>query len=192
MNKNRIEAFSDGVIAIIITIMVFDLKIPELAAGFSEQDAWDTLWGLMPKLAAYTMSFVVIGIMWLNHHALFDLIRQSNSSLVWYNHHLLFWMSLIPLPTAFLALHPLLPQACMFYRLVLSGAALGFTLLRWYAASRAQLMPYHHRYHQSNLFGTGLYLSSALLAFVSPYLSYLIFIDVPIWYFLPDRLHRTD
>lgn len=189
MNKSRIEAFSDGVIAIIITVMVFDLKLPELAAGFSDQDVWKAFMGLLPKLGAYTMSFVVLAIMWLNHHAMFEMIRHSTSPLVWYNHHLLFWMSLIPLPTAFLANHPTLPQASMFYGLVLGGNALGFALLRWYAAVKTNLMPYHPRYHRSNLISTTLYLAAAGLAFVSVYLSYLIFIAIPVWYFLPEKLH---
>ncbi len=191
MNKNRIEAFSDGVIAIIITVMVFDLKIPEVAAGFSEKDLWLSLLDLLPKLGAYTMSFVVLGIMWLNHHMMFDQVRHSTSRLVWCNNHLLFWMSLIPLPTAFLASHPLMPQACMFYGIVLGGSALAFTLLRSYAAV-AELMPHHRRYHSSNLIATAAYFSSAPLAFISPYLSYLIFIAIPVWYFLPDKLHQTD
>lgn len=190
MNKNRIEAFSDGVIAIIITVMVFDLKLPEMAAGFTDQEVWKAFLVLLPKLGAYIMSFVVLAIMWLNHHAMYDLIEHSTSKLVWYNHHLLFWMSLIPLPTAFLAAHPLLPQACMFYGIVLGGNALAFTFLRHYAAVTAKLMPYHPRYHRSNLAGTTLYYSSAALAFVSVWLSYLIFVAIPVWYFLPEKLHR--
>lgn len=191
MSKNRIEAFSDGVIAIIITVMVFDLKIPDIAGDFSEKDLWLALGALLPKLGAYAMSFVVLGIMWLNHHIMFDQIRHSTSKLVWYNSHLLFWMSLIPLPTAFLALHPLMPQACMFYGIVLGGSALAFTLLRKYATTTA-LMPHHHRYHASNRVATALYFSAAPLAFVSPYLSYLIFFAIPIWYFWPDKLHRPN
>ncbi len=190
MNKARLEAFSDGVIAIIITIMVFDLKVPELIAGFSSQDAWAALAHLLPKIGAYTLSFVVLGIMWLNHHALFDLIKHSTSGLVWCNLHLLFWMSLIPLPTAFLAAHPLLSQACLFYGIVLAGSSLGFNILRWYAAVHAKLMPYHPLYHRSNLIALFLYSTSGPLAFVSPYLSYLIFIAIPIWYFLPEKLTR--
>ncbi len=189
MNKSRIEAFSDGVIAIIITVMVFDLKLPELAEGFTDQDVWHAFLGLLPKLGAYCMSFVVLAIMWLNHHAMYDMIQHSTSHLVWYNHHLLFWMSLIPLPTAFLANNPLLPQACMFYGVVLGGNALAFMLLRWYAAVRRKIMPYHPRYHRSNIISTTLYFSSAALAFASVYLSYLIFIAIPVWYFLPDKLH---
>lgn len=190
MNKNRIEAFSDGVIAIIITVMVFDLKLPELATGYSNPEVWKAFAALLPKLGAYTMSFVVVAIMWLNHHAMYDHIAYSTSHLVWYNHHLLFWMSLIPLPTAFLANHPDLPQACMFYGLVLGGNALAFTLLRWYAAVKRKLMPFHPRYHRSNMLSTTLYFSSAALAFVSVYLSYLIFIAIPLWYFLPEKLHQ--
>lgn len=192
MNKTRIEAFSDGVIAIIITVMVFDLKIPELAANFTDREVWLAFWMLLPKLGAYLLSFIVLAIMWLNHHAMFELMRNSTSKLAWYNHHLLFWMSLIPLPTAFLAAHPMLPQAAMFYGLVLGGNVLAFLLLRRYAAVTAKLMPYHPRYHQSNRVSTVLYFSAAALAFVSVYISYIIFIAVPVWYFLPDKLHKEE
>lgn len=82
MNKNRIEAFSDGVVAIIITVMVFDLKIPEMAAGFSDAEVWSALRGLLPKLAAYTLSYVILAIMWINHHAMFDKIPHSTPALV--------------------------------------------------------------------------------------------------------------
>jgi uncharacterized membrane protein len=188
MAKSRLESFSDGVIAIIITIMVFDLKLQEFPAHFSRQEVWEALWALLPKLGAYTISFVVLGIMWLNHHILFNQIRYSTSSLVWFNHHLLFWMSLIPLPTAFLERHPVLPEANMFYGIILGMNALAFTLLRWYAAVRAQLMPDERIFHISNIVSTVLYFLAAGLAFVNIYLSYLIFIGIPIWYFLPDRI----
>lgn len=190
MNKNRIEAFSDGVIAIIITIMVFDLKIPELAEGFSDADVWKALWSIVPKVGAYTLSFIVVAIMWLNHHSLFDKIPHSNAKLIWYNAFLLFAMSLIPLPTAFLAVHPFLPQAVMFYGLVLSLNSLGFALLRWHIEVKAKLLPYNRFVQRSNAISLMLYISSIPLAFVSIYLSFAIFIGIPIWYFLPDKLEK--
>lgn len=84
LSKNRIEAFSDGVIAIIITIMAFDLKIVELTKEFTEQDVWQALLAVVPKVLSYTLSFVVVAIMWLNHHVLFDKIAHSTSKLVFH------------------------------------------------------------------------------------------------------------
>lgn len=77
--KNRIEAFSDGVIAIIITIMAFDLKLQELPAPFTHADVWKTMLGVVPKLLSYSLSFIVLAIMWLNHHSMFDRLPHSTS-----------------------------------------------------------------------------------------------------------------
>ncbi|HNE28795.1 MAG TPA: TMEM175 family protein, partial [Saprospiraceae bacterium] len=79
LTKNRIEAFSDGVIAIIITIMAFDLKLQELPARFTDADVWATMLGVVPKLLSYTLSFIVLAIMWLNHHVMFDRLPHSTS-----------------------------------------------------------------------------------------------------------------
>ncbi len=190
MNKNRLEAFSDGVIAIIITIMAFDLKVPELAQGFTEKDIWQALWSVLPKVSSYTLSYVILAIMWLNHHALFDKIPHSTSKLVWYNMFLLFAMSLIPMPTSFLAAHPFLPQAVMFYGFIMFLNGLGFLLLRKYVEVDAKLTTYNKMYHRSNLTTVILYFCSVPLAMVSIYLSFAIFIGIPIWYFLPERLLR--
>lgn len=190
LTKNRIEAFSDGVIAIIITIMAFDLKIPELKDGFSDQDVWNALRMVVPKVLSYILSFVVLAIMWLNHHVLFEKIPHSTPRLAWYNMFLLFAMSLIPMPTHFLAAHPFLPQAVMFYGLVMFLNAFGFLLLRRYAEIGARLMDYSAAVHRSNIIATSLYLLSIPMAFVSVYLSFIIFIGIPVWYFLPERLLR--
>lgn len=187
---NRIEAFSDGVIAIIITIMVFEIKVPEMVEGATNADVRLMLLSLLPKLIAYTFSFIVIAIMWLNHHALFHQIKSSTSSLIWYNANLLFWMSLIPLPTAFIANHPLLPEASLFYGLILGMCGLGFTLLRYYASVKANLLPYSKRIHRANIITLSLYFSAAGLSYFSVYLSFFIFILIPAIYFMPELLQR--
>src|SRR5262245_10691220 len=92
MGKNRLEAFSDGVIAILITIMVLELKVPE---GHTLADARP----LVPHLLAYLMSFVYLGIYWNNHHHLIQAVKQVNGRILWANQHLLFWLSLVPLGT---------------------------------------------------------------------------------------------
>lgn len=188
MNKNRLEAFSDGVMAIIITIMVLELRIPELSPGFTRDQVWASLGGsLLPQIATYLLSFVVVAIMWLNHHALFDRIPHSDSALFWYNAFLLFSMSLIPIPTAFLAEHPLLEQASMLYGVVMFLNAFAFLLLRRYVEIKAQWIPYNRNIHISNTISTLLYLISIPISTVSVYLSFLIFIGIPMWYFIPER-----
>jgi uncharacterized membrane protein len=95
MNKTRLEAFSDGVIAIIITIMVLELKPPH---GTS----WETIKPLIPQLVSYVISFCIIGIYWGNHHHLLHTVANVSSGLIWANMHLLFWLSLIPFSTAWI------------------------------------------------------------------------------------------
>lgn len=190
MNKNRIEAFSDGVIAIIITIMVLELKIPELVKCAHEEDIWNALLSLVPKIMSYLLSFIVIAILWINHHSLFDKLPHSTSSLVWHNSFLLFVMSLIPLPTAFLAEHLHTIQAAMFYGFIMFLNSFAFFLLRRHVEVRLKLIPYNRMIQTSNIFSMSLYALSIPLAYVSIYLSYLIFIGIPLWYFIPDKFHK--
>jgi uncharacterized membrane protein len=190
MNKNRIESLSDGVIAIIITIMVLELHIPELNERFTDKDVWDALLSLIPKILSYLLSFIVVAILWINHHSLFDKIPHTTSSLVWYNAFLLFTMSLIPLPTAFMAKYPTLYQATMFYGFIMFLNSLAFLLMRRYVEIEAKLIPYNKMVQKSNLISTGLYLLSIPLSLASIYLSFIIFIGIPVWYFLPDKFHQ--
>ena len=192
LKTSRTEAFSDGVIAIIITIMVLELKIPELNAEAESAAIRHAFLHLVPELLAYLLSFVVLGILWLNHHVLFEKLPHVSSTLVWYNAVLLFSMSLIPLPTAFLARHPLLPAASMLYAGVMFLNAFAFFLLRRYVEVRARLLPYNPRVHRSNMVSTLLYLAAIPLSLLSVYISFVIFIGIPLWYFLPDALHKNQ
>src|SRR5258708_10915957 len=122
MHKARLETFSDGVVAILITIMVLELRLP---AGAD----WAALRSLGPTLCAYVLSFVYLGIYWNNHHHLFQLVDRVNGSMLWANLHLLFWLSLVPVATNWMGEHPreALPTAA--YGGVLFFAAIAFTLL---------------------------------------------------------------
>jgi uncharacterized membrane protein len=100
MTKNRLEAFSDGVFAIVITLLVLELRPPEVK---SEQSLASALWHQWPSYAAYLVSFIVIGVMWLNHHRLFDQVRQVDGPLLLFNLNLLLWTALIPFPTVVVA-----------------------------------------------------------------------------------------
>ena len=122
MSKTRLEAFSDGVIAIIITIMVIELRAPHGAD-------WSTLRPLLPVLLSYVLSFVYIAIYWNNHHHLLHATRQISGDVMWANMHLLFWLSLVPFVTAWMGENEFARNPVALYGIVLLMAALAYTLL---------------------------------------------------------------
>jgi uncharacterized membrane protein len=122
MSKNRLEAFSDGVLAIIITIMVLELRPPE-GAGL------DDLLDLLPTFLSYTLSFVFVGIYWNNHHHLFQVVSRVDGRVLWANLHLLFWLSLVPFATAWMGEHGFTSGPVALYGLVLLLAGLAYFLL---------------------------------------------------------------
>jgi uncharacterized membrane protein len=188
MGTGRIETFVDGVVAILITIMVLELKLP--AEAFSLGRASAVLAELGPKLAVYALSFLMIAIMLLNHHMLMRPASRETNALYWWNANLLFWMSLIPLSTAALGDAPREPLAVAFYGAVLTANAVSFTLLHRCAACLAHedghLDGFHRATIKKDWFFTSLYASSIPLAFVSVYLSMAIFLINPTAYFFPE------
>src|SRR5437016_961634 len=122
MNKGRLEAFSDGVLAILITIMVLELRIPQGAT-------WQALVPLVPILLTYVLSFVFLGIYWNNHHHLLQATERVNGSILWANLHLLFWLSLVPFVTGWMGQNPLEPVPTAVYGVVLLAAAVAYTIL---------------------------------------------------------------
>ena len=183
MNKGRLEAFSDGVIAIIITIMVLELKVP--AGGHP-----GALRPLLPAFLSYVLSFVYLGIYWNNHHHLFQAVQRVNGRILWANLHLLFWLSLIPSVTAWMGENHFTAWPVALYGLVLFCAGLAYFLL-------AQALITHH--------GTDSFLAHALgrdlkgrislaiyaiaipLAFLNPWISCALYVLVAIIWFIPDR-----
>jgi uncharacterized membrane protein len=122
MSKTRMEAFSDGVIAILITIMVLELKLPHGAD-------WATLRALGAPFSAYVMSFVYLGIYWNNHHHMLHATRRINGKILWANLHLLFWLSLVPAGTAWMGDNGLTPLPTAVYGVILFMAAVAYTIL---------------------------------------------------------------
>lgn len=122
MNKGRLEAFSDGVIAIIITIMILNLKVPQ-GSDFA------ALRPLVPVLLSYILSFIYTGIYWNNHHHLFQAVRQVNGRVLWANLHLLFWLSFIPFITAWVGESHFATVPVFLYGVVFLFAALAYLIL---------------------------------------------------------------
>lgn len=191
VSTGRLEAFSDGVIAIIITVMVFDLKFPTVP---TEQTIWNDLQPLLPRFLSYALSFLMLAVMWVNHHQLFHQIKHTDQKLLWLNINLLFWMSLVPFCTHFLGSNPALPYASVAYGLIFFTNALSFTLIRNHVSRKSQLIHESIQKDQmrsvirKNRLGMIFYLSAALAAFVSVYISFVFFLIVPAMYFIPQTM----
>ena len=188
----RIAAFSDGVIAIIITIMVLELKLPETAA---KDEVWSGfLAPLAPKLAVYALSFVIVGALWVNHHQLLAVVRRATRELMWMNLLLLFFMSLIPLATGFLGEHPQLGRAVSFYAVLMTASSAVFGLMRY----RLGRIPDHDREHiqfrratlARSFIGTLLYAAAAIAAPFSPVAALALLVFVPAMFNIPMLFQR--
>ena len=183
MGTNRLEAFSDGVIAIIITIMVLELKVPQdhhLAA----------LRPVIPVLISYVLSFTNVGIYWNNHHHLFHAADNVNGSILWANLHLLFWLSLIPFTTGWIGENSFSPWPVAVYGVVLlmSGIAyfiLSKTLVKQHGAESklATALGRDFKGKASIL----IYLAAIPLAFINQWIAYGLYIVVAMMWFIPDR-----
>ncbi len=183
MNKTRLEAFSDGVLAIIITIMVLELKIPhgtDLAA----------LRPLLPIFLSYVLSFIYIGIYWNNHHHLLQATRRINGTILWANLHLLFWLSLIPFATGWMGENHFEPLPTAIYGAVLLCAAIAYLLLQ-------NLIIKHDGSDHVLALAVGkdwkgkislaCYLAAIPLAFVNQWISDVLYIFVAAMWLIPDR-----
>ena len=184
MGTNRIEAFSDGVIAVIITIMVLELKVPR-------DTTLASLFAIAPQFLAYLLSFLVVAIMWVNHHHLLHAARHADARLLWSNNNLLFWMSLVPFVTAYMGNNYRDPRAVAPYGAVLFLCSIAFWILRRAISCHHRddpgLLAYHRRALRKNLFSAALYGASIPLAFYDVRLSFFIFACVALSYFLPER-----
>lgn len=184
MNKGRLEAFSDGVLAIVITIMVLELKTP----------AGETLEALRPMRSefwAYVLSFVYVGIYWNNHHHLMHTVRHVTGGIMWANLHLLFWLSLFPAVTAWAGHYPAASWPTALYGLVLLAAALAWLVLQRViirsGGSLAQMIGSDLKGKLSPL----LYVAGIGLSFVRTWAADAIFALVAALWFIPDRRIET-
>lgn len=191
---SRIEAFSDGVIAIIITVMIFDLKLQEIP---TDRTVWDELIKLAPKFFSYAISFLMLSIMWVNHHQLFHQIKHTDRKLLWYSIHLLFWMSFIPFGTNFIGANPMLWQASCFYGIIFFMAASSFTMLRNYVVKNNLLhdsinKQSHLKIRNKNRVALSIYLAAAFVGIQSVYISFFLFLVVPAMYFIPEKINHIE
>lgn len=174
VGRGRLEALSDGVFAIVVTLLVLELKVPHLEAGGSTAELATALRALAPKFTSWVISFVTVCVIWLNHHRLLRLVRRIDGPFFWWNANLLLWTSFIPFPTALMGDHPGNPLAVSFYGLVMGLMALAFVLLRWRLLRREELLEpvvdreaFRRGTAFSIVLGPAAYLASAGLAWIS-------------------------
>lgn len=183
MPKERLTAFSDGVVAIIITIMVLELKVPHEAE-------WSALAGLAPVFASYVLSFIYIGIYWNNHHHLLYTCTRVNGAILWANLHLLFWLSLIPFATGWLGENHFASQPTALY-----GGTLLMPAIAYYLLQRAIIALEGAKSPLQRALGSDvkgkispvLYLAAIALSFAAPWAAQAIYVLVALMWLVPDR-----
>ncbi len=183
MGKGRLEAFSDGVIAIIITIMVLELKVPHAAD-------WDSMKPLLPIFLCYILSFIYVGIYWNNHHHLIHAVEKVNGQILWANLHLLFWLSLIPFVTSWMGENHFAALPVSLYGFVLLMCGFAFEVL-------VNRLLVHHdqksllvqvlKKDYKGWLSVAIYLIAIVLSFYNSYLACGIYVLVAIMWFLPYR-----
>jgi uncharacterized membrane protein len=182
MSKGRVEAFSDGVLAIIITIMVLELRAPE-------EGELSALLPLLPKFLSYILSFIFLGIYWNNHHHLWQVVEKISGAVLWANLHLLFWLSLIPFVTGWMGESGFAVVPVALYGIVLWMCGLAYyimarTLIANHSAdSRLVSALGNNRKERWSLY---LYTAAIPLAFVGAWISMVIYVVVAIMWLLPD------
>ena len=190
MGKNRLEAFSDGVIAIIITIMVLELKVPEGHGPEPAADWLEQLRVLLPKFLSYALSFIYVGIYWNNHHHMFHAAKRVTGGILWANLHLLFWLSLFPFATAWVGANHLAPAPTAVYGFVLLMAALAYYILEKLIirqqGKNSVLAAAVGNGWKENL-SPLCYLAAIPLAFKNVWISNALFVFVAILWLVPDR-----
>ena len=184
MTSTRLEAFSDGVIAIIITIMVLEIKVPH-------DTSWRSLSGLIPVFNSYVLSFIFIGIYWGNHHHLLHTIKHVSWRMIWSNLHLLFWLSLIPFATGWMGENHFEQNTVIVYGVLLICCAIAFTILQLIIQKEhpknPQLEIAFQKLKTKGIISLIGYISGVGLAFVNTTFSFLLYFAVAIIWLIPDR-----
>ena len=183
MTKGRLEAFSDGVLAIIITIMVLEMKVPH-------GDSLQSLKPLIPVFISYVLSFIYIGIYWNNHHHMMHAAHKVNGSVLWTNMHLLFWLSIVPFAIGWMGENNFTTWPVVLYGAVMFMAGMAYYFL-------AHRLTNLHGKHSSFTTALGsdlkgkisvvMYLVGIGLSFIHPYIGFTIYVLVVAIWFIPDK-----
>lgn len=196
MPKNRLEAFSDGIIAFAITLLILEIHIPDLGARVDNPAMLRAIAGLLPNFAVYVISFVVCTVWWISHHTLIHDLHSVNRRLLWVNSLFLMLIAFIPFPTGLLGRHPGHPIATAFYGVVCTLTGFAFWLMRWYASTHSGLMKSEipkesiRRRVRISLLSPMLYLVGAAIALVYPMIALGLYALIPAYFAFGNLGHR--
>jgi uncharacterized membrane protein len=189
----RLEAFSDGVFAIVVTLLIIEVHLPALV-GSGNDAMWAALASIAPKLISFTVSFATIAIYWVNHHHFFSRVTHSDWKLLWANNFLLFWLTVVPFTTAVVGDHPTEPVAVFIYGLNLGLAAAAFSLMGWYVFFKGDLispvvtMDERRREWRRASVGALVYFGAALIGLVVAPVALVMYAAIPFFWVVPTLL----
>jgi len=183
MGKGRLEAFSDGVLAIIITIMVLELKVPH-------ETELNSLQPLLPVFISYVLSFIYLGIYWNNHHHMLHAVQRVNGGVLWANMHLLFWLSLVPFATAWMGENHFSQWPVILYGFILLMAGVAYyilsqTLIRMHGSNIALATAIGS--DRKGKLSLLIYVLAIIVSFVHTWISMALYVYVAMIWFIPDR-----
>ena len=193
INTDRIQFFSDAVIAIIITLMVLEIHLPKIEDSATTAQIFHQLKEILPNIFAFIISFAVLGVYWVNHHQFYKAIEYSDWKLLWYNLHFLFWCSLIPLTTTLLAENFDKPAITMLYGINMLTSAGAFALMHAHTVRNGLFVANFsskllRKIKKINILATSLYVISIFAGYISVYIPIAIFALVPALYFFPQNV----
>ncbi len=187
MTKGRLEAFSDGVLAIIITIMVLELKVPHIESG---EATLASLKPVLPVFFSYVLSFVYIGIYWNNHHHMLHAVKHVNGSVLWANIHLLFWLSLVPFVTAWMGENHFSQWPVMLYGFILAMAGVAYYMLEQCLIAiqgKSSALATAVGKEWKGIASVIIYVIGISLCFINSFLGFALYIVVACLWFIPDK-----
>lgn len=190
----RIEAFSDGVFAIVITLLAFQFKVPKFTYGTNLHTNFIELLKILPNLVGFIFSFFFVAVFWVNHHQLYHSIKEANRKLLWYNIHLLFWITMLPFPIAMIGDHPEVAISAMSLGIVLLMSSFAAFLVRRYSYTTAKLVNEvltedSIQYGlKNNIIAIILNLVAIFAAIFSVYIAYVIYFIILGLFAIPQKL----
>jgi len=195
-SRGRVETFSDGVFAIIVTLLVLEIRVPAIGNPESTNELARSLAALLPKVLSWVTSFFTVCVIWVNHHRLFRMFRCIDHGLFWWNATLLLFVSFIPFPTALMGDYLANPVAVSCYGLVMGCMAMSFFLLRRHVIRNGALLREEIDAHvfamgtkYALLFGPLPYLAGAAAGWMHPFISLAIYLAIPVYFIFP---HSTQ
>jgi len=191
LSKARIETFSDAIFAIVITLLVLEIRIGEVSDHHSVAAMAEALTKILPKIISLVISFITICVIWINHHRIFTQVRSTDLGFFWINAKLILWVSLIPFPTALIGEYPQNPLALALYGVIMALMALSFVLMRLHVWKHrcihddVDARDFKRGTTMATLLGPVAYGIGVLASFISEPIAFAIYLGIPAYFIVP-------